>query len=315
MRISHRLSSLWIVAALAATSATHAQDAAPECDRACLQQLLNAYMSAVFRHDPSAVPLTADHYATENTTVVHSGEGFWKDVSGYGTAQSRFFDPLNETAAFMGLVRKGGSEVVTSVRIRVADHKVSEAEWIEGTKGMMGKGDANPQALAEHPAPDTILPPAQRSSRFILVALANNYFQANKDHDGSWLPDDPECVRLENGVGGSGNLEQRAAQSAGTQGSAAAPARRGCLSGFANMDKMTTDLAQRRFPVVDEEAGMVLGTGIYVRYAGLPLQHNLVSEYFLVRNGKIHAIWSAMYFLPQGAPDVTGWENRHGIWR
>ena len=57
------------------------------------------------------------------------------------------------------------------------------------------------------------------------------------------------------------------------------------------------------------------GTGIYIRYAGLPLQHNIVSEYFLIRKGKIHAIWSAMYFLPLGAPDLTGWENRHGIWR
>jgi hypothetical protein len=260
-------------------------------------------MTAVFMHDPAAVPLTVDHYATENTLVIHAGAGFWKDVSGYGAAQSRFFDPVNETAAFLGLVKKNGQDVITSVRIRVTDRKVSEAEWIEGTKGMMGKGEANPQALAQHPAPDGILPASQRSSRFMMVALANNYFQANMDHDGSWLPDDPQCVRLENGVGGSGNL----ATGAGDH--------HGCLAGFASMDKMTTDLAHRRFTVVDEEAGMVLGTGIYVRYAGLPLQHNLVSEYFLIRKGRIHAIWSAMYFLPEGAPDLTGWENRHGIWR
>jgi hypothetical protein len=301
------------------SAAAQAQNTAPACDRACLRQILDTYMTAVFRHDPSAVPLTADHYATENTAVVHNGEGFWKDISGYGAAPGRYFDPVNETAAFLGLVKKNGQDVITSVRLRVEGRKVSEAEWIIGTQGMMGKGDANPQGLAQHPPTQTILPPAERSSRFLMVALANNYFQANMDHDGSWLPDDPDCVRLENGIGGGGNVGMAAAQNA-TQAAApgsiqGAATRRGCLAGFAVMDKLTTDLALRRFPLVDEEAGMVLGTGIYVRYAGLPLQHNLVSEYFLIRKGKIHAIWSAMYFLPQGAPDSTGWENRHGIWR
>jgi hypothetical protein len=304
---------LWLASFLFITAVAQAQDTSPACDRACLHRLLDTYMAAVFKHDPGAVPLSADHYATENTTVVHPGEGFWKDVSGYGAAQGRFFDPMNETAAFLGLVKKDGQEVVTSVRIRVAEHKIAEAEWIEGTRGMMGKGNANPQGLARRPPAQDILPPSERSSRFVMVALANNYFQANMDHDGSWLPNDPDCVRLENGVGGTGNL---AITAVGTpQGSAPPADQRGCLAGFANMDKMTTDLAHRRFPVVDEETGMVLGTGIYIRYAGLPLQHNLVSEYFLIRKGKIHAIWSAMYFLPEGAPDLTGWENRHGIWR
>ena len=61
--------------------------------------MLDTYLTAVFKHDPSAVPLTADHYATENTAVVKNGEGFWKDVSGYGEVQRRYFDPMNESAA------------------------------------------------------------------------------------------------------------------------------------------------------------------------------------------------------------------------
>ena len=125
-------------------------------------------MAAVFKHDSGAAPLTLGHYASENTTVIHPGEGFWKDVSGYGAAQGRFFDPVNETAAFLGLVKKGGQDVVTSVRIRVTDHRISEAEWIEGTKGRMGKGEANPQGLARRPPAEVILPPSQRSSRFIM---------------------------------------------------------------------------------------------------------------------------------------------------
>ena len=308
------------VTLLFVSAAAQAQAASGGCDRACLRQTLDAYLAAVFKHDPSAVPLTADHYATEDTVVVPNGEGFWKDVSGYGEVQSRYFDPVNETAAFLGLLKQNGQDVITSVRIRVEGTKVSEAEWIFGQLGMMGHGKANIQGLVKNSPPTAILPPSERSSRFIMVALANNYFQANKDHDASWLPDDPDCTRIENGVGqgspagnAAGNVP--AGNAPAQQVAATAPARRGCLANFSGMDKITTDLAFRRFPVVDEEAGMVLGTGIYVRYSGLPLQHNLVSEYFLIRNGKIHAIWSAMYFLPTGAPDSTGWENRHGIWR
>jgi hypothetical protein len=287
-----------------------AQDTSAACDRACLQQMLDKYLVAVFKHDPAAAQLTDDHYATEDTVVIHNGEGFWKNVSGYGAAQGRYFDPVNETAAFLGLLKQDGQDTITSVRIRVVDHKISEAEWITGQLGMGGLGDADPQGLLKSPPPNELLPPSQRSSRFLMIALANNYFQANKDHDASWLPNDPDCVRVENGVGPRAAVQSTAAPAQG-----AAAMGPGCLSGFSGMDKFTTDIALRRFTVVDEEAGMILGTGIYVRYAGTGRRDNLVSEYFLIRDGKIHGIWSAMHFLPLGAPDTTGWEQRHGIWR
>jgi hypothetical protein len=271
------------------------------CDRSCLRQSLEKYLSAVIAHDPAAAALSDDHFATEDTVVVPNGEGFWKSITGYGGAQGRYFDPANETAAFLGLLKKNGQDTIISVRIRVAARKVSEAEWITGELGMGGQGAADPQGLVQFPPPNEVLPAAKRTSRFMMIALANNYFQANKDHDASWLPDDPTCVRVENGIASS-------RPGATTLGP-------GCLSGFNRMDQFTTDIALRRFTVVDEEAGMILGTGIYVRYAGTNRRDNLVSEYFQIRDGKIHRIWSAMHFLPLGAPVTHGWEQRHGIWR
>jgi hypothetical protein len=296
---------LWFV-----TATVQAQDVSAACDRACLRQLLDNYLTAVFKHDPSAAGQADDHYATDDTVAISDGEGFWKNVSGYGGAQGRYFDPVNETAAFLGLLKKDGQDTITSVRIRVSGRKISEAEWITGQLGMGGIGDADPQGLVKYPPPNEPLLPSQRSSRFLMIALANNYFQANKNHDASWLPNDPGCVRVENGIG------PRAAtppNSAPGQGGASMAS--GCLSGFSVMDRATTDFALRRFTVVDEEVGMILGTGVYVRYAGTGRRDNLVSEYFLIRDGKIHAIWSAMHFLPLGAPVLTGWEQRHGIWR
>lgn len=272
-------------------------NAAGACDRACLRKTLDGFLSAVFRHDPAGIPLSADYFATENTAPVAKGEGAWKSVTGYGDLQRRYFDPVNETAAFFGILKKDGHDQITSVRIRVAGGKVSEAEWIFGTQGPGGRGGANPAGLLKYPPPpEGKLPPAQRASRFLMITLPNDYFQAVVEHDGSWVPSSTDCIRIENG-GGDAFKKQP-------------PPRGQCLDHFERFKGLTKDLALRRFPVVDEEAGVVLGTAIYVRYPDNPAQDNLVHEYFVIRNGKISGLWTSMYFLPKGSPVTSGWENR-----
>jgi hypothetical protein len=47
-----------------------------ECDRPWLIGIMDGYMEAVFKHDPTAVPpLAKDVRMTENTGVVEVGEG------------------------------------------------------------------------------------------------------------------------------------------------------------------------------------------------------------------------------------------------
>lgn len=125
-------------AAQAASQPASPAPAAVDCDRACLRQMLDRFMSAVFKHDPGAAALTDDFFATENTAETHKGEGYWKSISGYGQLQRRYFDPVNETAAYFGLLKKDGNDQITSVRIRVAGRKISEAEWIFGAQGPGG---------------------------------------------------------------------------------------------------------------------------------------------------------------------------------
>src|SRR5690348_10608138 len=124
------LGAVGLAALLLTCPLARAQDAAANCDRACLRQALDTYLAGVFKHDPSAARLTDDHYATLNTAAVRNGEGFWKDISGYGALQRRYFDPVNGAAAFLGLLKQNGEDVVSSVRIKVDNRKVSEAEWI-----------------------------------------------------------------------------------------------------------------------------------------------------------------------------------------
>ncbi|MGH7866872.1 MAG: hypothetical protein ACREP9_04360 [Candidatus Dormibacteraceae bacterium] len=297
---------------LLAFPAAQAQRDSNACDRACLKQMLDAYLGAVFKHDPGAVALTADHYATENTSMIKDGEGFWKEFNAYGAVKRGFFDPLNGSAAFLGVLKQtGGEDRIASVRIKVEGGKVSEAEWIVASQGPGGRGEANPEGLVQYPPPDGPLPRSERSSRFMMKSLVNDFYQAVVDHYGDWVPNDPMCYRIENGGGKS------AAQGNGAPtGSMMMPPypKDGCLANFEAFDKSTRDIALRRFPLIDEEAGVVLCAVIFVRYPGVNRQDNLVHEYIQIRRDKVHAWWTSMYFLPLGSPVTSGWENRHGIW-
>jgi hypothetical protein len=78
----------------------------------------------------------------------------------------------------------------------------------------------------------------------------------------------------------------------------------------ADLDRVAaniTDVAHRRFPVVDEETGVVMGTAIFHRPPGATIKRNLLTEYFVGQNEKIQAIYAAMFYLDPSAPDSSGW--------
>jgi hypothetical protein len=304
-----------LTAALAATlslssTAAHAQQGSSACDRACLRQALDTYLAGVFKHDPSTARLTDDHYATLNTAVVHSGEGFWKDINGYGTLQRRYFDPVNGAAAFLGLLKQNGQDAVSSVRIKVEGGKVSEAEWIVEEPGRGSSAAARRDAsldaaqqqirhesddMAQYSPPEGSLPESERSSRFYMISMANNYFQSGANHDASWIPTDLRCKDS------SPNPITSSPRHADL-----------CHDNFGIYKNITKDLALRRFPLVDEEAGVILGAAIWVRYPGVTRKDNMVNEYFQIRNGAFTYIWTCNYELPKGSPVSSGWENHQG---
>lgn len=286
-----RLGAVALAAVLSTCTVAQAQESAGSCDRACLRQALDTYLAGVFKHDPGAARLTDDHYATQNTAAVRNGEGFWKDISGYGSLQRRYFDPVNGAAAYLGLLQQNGKDVISSVRIKVEPdkgNKVSEAEWFV-------QPEADPQRMLGYPPPEGSLPEVERSSRFYLISIANDYFQSGVDHDASWIPTDLRCKDPEP------NPMRSALRHADI-----------CHDNFNIYKNITKDLALRRFPLVDEEAGVVLGAAIWVRYPGVTRKDNMVNEYFQVRNGAFTYIWTCNYELPKGAPVSSGWENHQG---
>ena len=306
--------------------------AADDCDRACLKTALDQYLAAVTMHKPSAAPLFAGFRQTENAVVVPLGEGVWKSVTALGKVQRKYLDAVSGQAAFYGIVEEGSSSAVVTVRVRVEDRKITEAEWYiaratdPGMNGPAQPGQAppnlfNPDGLAAAPPPDRVLPKASRSSRELLLAITNSYFDGITSHNGSIVMADPQCERMENGTamgnrggGGArgGGAQGRGGQAPPTQpAQPAQPALSSCAAGFTNLNVQL--VAARRFPVVDEEAGVVLALAVFVRRPGSTTARNVFSEWFVIDDARIRNIYTAMFYPPQDLP-VPNWPPFEGNW-
>jgi len=54
------------------------------CNRACLENVVDQYLAALVTKDPKRAPLSADVKYTENDQLIPIGDGFWKTVQGRG---------------------------------------------------------------------------------------------------------------------------------------------------------------------------------------------------------------------------------------
>ena len=180
------------------------------CDRACLRGILDQYLNAVVKHDPTAAPLVVGFRQTENAINVRPGNGMWKSVTGLGKVQRRYFDAVSMQAAYFGTVEEGDSTAIVNVRVRVENRKVTEAEWHvarENDPGLSGprqpgRGPANAfnkDYLAQNPPPERTVPANARTDRATLMRIVESYFDAITSHDGSVALTHPGCGRVENG--------------------------------------------------------------------------------------------------------------------
>ena len=184
------------------------------------------------------------HDQTEIAINVAPGSGVWKTVTGLGKMQRRYLDPVSGQAGYYGLIEEGGAVAVATVRVRVQNRRISEAEWYlarENDPGLNGPRQPgrppanlhNPGYLIANPPPERVVPAAQRASRDELIAIANSYFDAITSHDNSVALTHPGCGRAENGSPAPAGrfLPPATAPAPG----AAAPTN-DCVSGLANFN-------------------------------------------------------------------------------
>src|SRR5262245_59287065 len=292
------------------------------CDRACLKGVLDQYLNAVIKHDPSVAPLFVGFRQTENGIVVRPGEGVWKTVTALGKVQRRLMDAVNGQAGYFGLVDENGSQAIVTLRLKVEDRKASEAEWVIARKDAWGPAAPggnlfNPDSLVANPPPERTVEKAARSSRAALVAIANSYFDGLTTHDGSVIVHEPGCSRIENGTTVTGRGRgARAGRGAASDGRGAPVTPGGFPDGdcSANLENLNVSLvAARRYPIVDEEAGVVLGMVAFMRKPGTTLRRNLLIEWFFIDNNRIRTIYAAMFYPPPDAP-MPNWPPSEGNW-
>jgi hypothetical protein len=315
------MASGMMLVALGASSAA-AQSA---CDRACLRTMLDQYLAAVVKHDPAAAPLVVGFRQTENAINVRPGNGVWKTVTGLGKVQRRYLDATSGQAAYYGTVEEGSATAVVTVRVRVENKQLTEAEWYlarENDPGLNGPRQPgrppanlhNPDYLAKNPPPERVVAANQRSDRATLVRIVNSYFDAITSHDGSVAVTHQGCGRVENGSPAPAGRFLPPAAPANPSAPAPGPPGGGnndCVSGLQNFNGQM--VVARRTPLIDEEAQAALAFAVFVRRPGSPTPRNVFSEWFFIDEGKIRTIYTAMFYPPAELA-VPNWPPYDGNW-
>jgi hypothetical protein len=231
-------------------------------------------------------------------------------VTALGKLQRRYLDTVNGQAGYFGLVEEKDGPAIVTLRVKVVQRQVAEAEWLIARKGDAGAtGPAapgqpgnffDPDNLTLNPPPDKLLPTADRLPREALAGIANSYFDGLAMHDGALVESHAGCVRIENGFTVTGRPIQ---DNPG--------AKTDCASNLAGFNIQF--VAGRRFPLVDAEAGVVLGMGVFIRKPGTPQRRNVLSEWFTIDHGRIRGIHAVMFYPPPEVP-VPNWPPYNGNW-
>ena len=326
----------WIACATLVLAAGCETPSAPDvCDRDCLGSMLDRYLDAVVAHDPSQAPLVVGFRQTENAINVAPGQGVWQSVTALGNVQRRYFDPVTGQAGYFGTVMEGDATAIVTVRLRVEGDALTEAEWYlaraddPGMNGPRQPGAPpanlhNPEYLEQNPPPQRVVPAGERVDRATLGRIVDSYFDAITSHDGSIALVHKGCGRAENGSPAPGgdflppappraNQPAPPAPGAGVQGP---PLQNGvgsrdCVAGLQNFNAAM--VAARRMLLIDEEAQMVLATGVFIRRPGSPTPRNVASWWFVIDEGRIRTTYTAMFYPPPGLA-VPNWPPYDGNW-
>jgi hypothetical protein len=282
------------------------------CDRACLNGIVDQYLAALVAHDPSHLPLAKTVKFTEDGVPLTLGDGLWATASGLGNYKLYFDEPATGGAGVFTLVQENGTPVILELRLKVVNQKITEIETLVARKETTSI--LNTDNLTE-PRPvflETVRT-ADRPSRQEMVSMVGKYFDGIEQGNGDIVPFDKDAIRIENGI-----------QTCPSSASSAL----GALSCGAQLStKIFTyihTISPRRFPIVDDERGLVLaivrfnhpatsqtvevpgrGKMTMGRYSQWP-NSTEIAELFKIEDRKIKEISAVIVTQPYKAP--TGWE-------
>jgi len=279
-----------------------------------LYDALDRYLAALLARDDRRIDWAGDALITENNVALEPGDGLWGTITRLGPYDLRFADIETGQVALFTTVTETRDTSGACIRLGIRGDAVTEVETLIVRQADEALVFPNPK-FERKPVMETPVPEAERSSRAELVALADGYFSTLQLNDGTIRTKfHPGCDRIENGVQTTNNPEFFVPV-----------AHLPCEEQFRQGNYRYDDrLRGRRFPLVDEERGIVLAHGFidhcgrlgdYELTVGTPVTSPIrrphtfyLSEAFKIRQGAIEQIEANFITVPYHMP--SPWDAR-----
>jgi len=302
------------VALLSAAPTAGAQSTSPRaaamasapsgCDRDCLIGLADRYMAALVDKDFSGLPWAERVRFTENDVGLMMGDGVWGTVTKIDDDPFKLADPATGNVLWVGIVEEHGQPAYYAMRLAVEDGRIAEVETVVAREGT----PAHFAPTADYRVDDTFsapLPEAERRPRERMIALVEGYYNTMQLNDGQLLGEfAADCKRVSNGVDMTHGENVPA---------------KGCRAQFEiGYYKPVDRVRARRYPIVDEERGVVVAFAMldhaarYTEYQTLdgqtlsiPVEYpnsHRVMELFKIRNGAVERVEGFAVFQPYLMP-------------
>lgn len=295
---------------------------AAACDRECLYGFVDGYLEALVARDPGRLPLSADFRFTENDENLALGDGAWKNARRVGSYQIYTADTVTGEAGFIGVLELDTLHSFFSLRLRVEDGRITEAETLlpGATVGGMLDGaflEAPRTMVTARAGFRAPLAPSERRTRAELLAAADSYYEGIEAGSGTIARFGDGCHRVENGIALVNNPDidfpPMIAENGATLPRFAAM---NCREQFETNVWSTDYIDERRYPLIDEEHGIVWAATMYRRFgkgscvevrgygkACAPEGQDAfvtlaLVEAFKIRAGRIHEMESVWTVLP-----------------
>ncbi len=296
---------------------------AKKLDRPALVSLMEQYLEALANHDPAAVPLAENVKLVENTKVTPIGKGLWETATG-GPTEFKIFvaDPVEGQIGFLGVIEVQGKPTIASVRFKLVEGKITEIDHL--VVPQYNDQPLNPNMSQVRPGLVTPIEEAERVPREEMLRIADSYYEAIVQDNGTICPFADESQRRENGGISANDQTQTPEEAAKDDFSTFRKMKCGEQLSTGVMSYIT-DINNRRILAIDEEMGLVFAHSIF-RHDGEPKVMTIIgvpgiterannygpfdlpaTHIFKIRGGKMYEIEAIGYIAPHGIKN--GWED------
>jgi hypothetical protein len=283
-------------------------------NRITLYAVLDRYLAALAAKNPARVEWAKGVLNSENNVMIPTGEGLWGTIERLGDYKLRFADIKTGEVGYFGTVHEPLEESAFTLRLKVdGQGKIAEVETIVVRQSDSGIKFENPRYW-DKPILNAVV--TKTMPRAEMVKLADGYFSTLQMNDGTLHTKfHPDCDRVENGVQTTHNPEFAKIVPVSALG---------CEEQFKMGNYRYDDrLRGRRFPLVDEERGLVLAYG-FIDHSGKLDTYQLtdgrtvkspvrrphsfyLAELFKIENGMIMQIEANFITVPYWMP--SPWDS------